>query len=492
MSKITLPPLTLKNQNYVASKSDSRVVVQEKLGLKEFVRSAWAIVEPGRAYQHNWHIDAIAEHLEAVAYGQINHLLINVPPGHMKSLLVCVFFPAWDWAEVRASRRSLFSSYQAALAIRDSVKCRRIIQSPWYQKRYPHIELAGDVNLKTRFENTHTGFRLSTSPGGIGTGERADIVAVDDPHKVTEAESDKVRQMTLDWWSKEMSTRDSDLKSSFIIIMQRVHHQDLSAWAIDSGYEHLCLPGEFEPERRCMTSLGWSDPRHEPKQPLWTERFPPSKLADLKQTLGAYGYAGQIQQRPTPREGGILKEKYWQYYLVTPPCKIKVWAWDTAFKTGNQNDYSAGVLMGISNHNYYILDVYCDRLEYPDLKRKIIQLHERDSTNAVVVEDKASGQSLIQELARSTTLPIIPQKVDKDKIARVNAIAPTVEAGKVFISHSAPWVADFVMECSQFPNGAHDDRIDAFCHGLNYLITSPSSVGVATTGRKRRSAKLHY
>ena len=434
----------------------------------------------------------MCEHLEAIALGKIQRLLINIPPGFMKSASVCVFFPAWDWAEVNHSRRFIFSSYQAGLAIRDSVKCRRIIQSDWYKERYPYIELTGDVNLKTRFENTHTGFRLSTSPGGLGTGERADIIATDDPHKVGEAESDVVRKGTLDWWSEEMSTRGSDRHAKFIIIMQRVHHEDLSAWAINAGYEHLCLPGEYDPERKCQTSVGWSDPRTTPNQPLWEERFPREELQQLKTTLGAYAYAAQVQQLPTPREGGILKEQYWQYYLTPPPCYYSVWSWDTAFKTGNQNDYSAGLLMGIWNNSYYVLDLFCDRLEYPDLRRRIISLFDRDRPNAVLVEDKASGMSLIQELKRSTRLPIIPQKVDRDKIARINAIAPTIEAGQVYLPHTAPWLADFLIETSQFPMSSHDDRIDAFSQAVSYLVKSQGNYSVATTGKKRKSFGLSY
>ncbi|NES91966.1 phage terminase large subunit [Okeania sp. SIO2B9] len=473
------------------SLEDIKAKPQEKIGFKNFIKKAWKIVEPGRDFVDNWHIGAIAEHLEALSRGDIKKLLINVPPGHMKSLLVGVFYPAWDWAEVEPTRRSIFSAYQGNLAIRDSVKCRRIVQSNWYQTMYPHIRLTGDVNLKTRFENSYTGFRMCTSPKGVGTGERADIIAVDDPHKVTEAESEASRESTVSWWKEEMSTRGSTPTSAkFIVIMQRVHHKDVSAWAIDNGYEHLCLPGEFEPSRKCITSVGWEDPRKEEGEPLWKEMFPVEVLQDLKQTLGSYGYAGQIQQSPTPREGGIIKDSFWNYCLVPPKCSFTVWAWDTAFKTSNQNDPSAGVLLGRTKNGYYVLDVFCDRLEYPELKRKIIQLQDRDKANAVIIEDAASGQSLIQELRRTTSLPLIAKKADKDKITRVTAIAPTVESGKVFLPHAKPWVVDFVMECSQFPNGAHDDRLDAFCRALNYASTSEINVKPKTTGQKRRSYNL--
>src|SRR6266567_3010869 len=219
--------------------------------LGEFIRQAWAVVEPATPFVPGWHIDAIVEHLEAVSYGQIRNLLINVPPRHMKSLLVSVFWPAWEWLRW-PERRWLYSSYAATLSIRDSVKCRRLLESPWYQERWGNVfALTSDQNTKGRFDNSRSGYRLATSVGGAATGEGGDRIVCDDPHNVQEAESDSIRKSTLDWWDVVMSTRVNDPKTAVkVVVMHRCHQQDLSGHLLEQGdWEHLCLPAEYESSR---------------------------------------------------------------------------------------------------------------------------------------------------------------------------------------------------------------------------------------------------
>src|SRR5277367_1361934 len=225
-------PMTRSNnlQSWLA-KPNARAMVEREYAtrsLHEFVRQAWHIVEPSTPFVPGWHIDAIIDHLEAVSYGRIRNLLINVPPRHMKSLLVSVLWPAWEWIRW-PERRSFYSSYAAQLSIRDSVKCRRLIESSWYQERWAdRYALTGDQNTKGRFENNRSGYRLSTSVGGAATGEGGDRVVCDDPHNVQEPESDSVRKATLDWWDIVMSTRLNDPKTaSKIVVMQRCHQRDL-------------------------------------------------------------------------------------------------------------------------------------------------------------------------------------------------------------------------------------------------------------------------
>ena len=200
--------------------------------------------------------------MQAVTEGRIQNLIINVPPGHAKSLLTAVFWPAWVWID-HPETRWLFSSYREALAIRDSVKCRRLIESDWYQQRWgDRYQMVEDQNQKHRFENDRTGYRVVVPMSG-GTGERGDIVVVDDPHSVEQAESDAARTGAIDWWNGTMSTRLNDLsKGHKVVIQQRLHEADLTGdLLIRGGYELLCLPAEFEPDRRCHTSIGWTDPR---------------------------------------------------------------------------------------------------------------------------------------------------------------------------------------------------------------------------------------
>ena len=300
-----------------------------KRSLKAFVMQAWPILEPGTEFVEGIHIDAICLHLQAVTEGRIPHLIINVPPGHAKSLLTGVFWPAWAWIEHPESRW-LFSSYREPLAVRDSLKCRRLIESDWYQQRWgSRFQLRDDQNQKQRFENDRTGYRVVV-PMSAGTGERGDYVVVDDPHSVDQAASDTERTAAVEWWNGSMSTRLNDpSKGHKIVIQQRLHEADLTGdLLIRGGYEHLCLPAEFEPDRRCCTSIGWRDPRSTAGELLWPQRIDQAALNTFKASLGSYRYAGQFQQRPAPADGGMLKRHWWRYWQPRganlPPVLVKL------------------------------------------------------------------------------------------------------------------------------------------------------------------------
>ena len=284
--------------------------------LRQFVRLAWHVVEPAVEFIPGWHLDAVCEHLQAVTRGQIRNLLINIPPRHMKSLTVGVFWPAWEWVAA-PNRRWLFSSYALSLSERDSVKCRRLIESPWYQRHWgDRFSLCGDQNTKLRYENTRGGHRIAVSVGGAATGEGGDRVVVDDPHNVSQRESNAVREEALAWWDQTMSTRLNDPKTGAkVIVMQRVHEKDLSGHVLEQGgYVHLCLPAEFEPARRCTTPIGWRDPRQAEGELLWPARIGAKEIADFKTRLGPDGYAGQFQQRPSPAGGGRFRAEWFRYF----------------------------------------------------------------------------------------------------------------------------------------------------------------------------------
>ena len=257
-----------------------------RLSFRQFVIQAWHILEPGTPFVGGIDVDAICSHLQAVTDGRIPNLIINVPPRHAKSLLTAVFWPAWVWIDHPESRW-LFSSYREDLATRDSVKCRRLIESPWYQQRWgDRYQMVEDQNQKHRFENNRTGYRVVVPMSG-GTGEGGDYVVVDDPHSVEQAESDAARIAAIDWWNGTMSTRLNDHSNGHkIVIQQRLHELDLTGdLLMRGGYEHLCLPAEFEPDRRCRTSI-WTDPRTTPGELLCPRRFDNAALDSLKATLG--------------------------------------------------------------------------------------------------------------------------------------------------------------------------------------------------------------
>jgi predicted phage terminase large subunit-like protein len=464
--------------------------------LREFVRQAWLIVEPSTPFVPGWHIDAIIEHLEAVSRGLIRNLLINVPPRHMKSLLVSVFWPAWEWITF-PQRRWLFSSYAASLSIRDSVKCRRLIESPWYQSRWAdRYALTGDQNTKGRFDNNRSGYRIATSVEGSATGEGGDRIVCDDPHNVKEAESDSVRKGTLDWFDVVMSTRVNDPKTvAKVVVMQRCHEQDLSGHLLEQGgFEHLSLPAEYE-GTKCVTSIGWVEPREELGELLWPERFGPTEIVDLKRSLGSYAAAGQLQQRPSPSEGGLFKRNHWRYWQFPnsnlPPVEVRlpdgsvqsiaptaiysydelIQSWDCAFKDLETSDFVVGQLWGRSGPNYYLVEQVRGRMDFPATLRAVATMTNRyPHAMGKFIEDKANGSAVIQVLSHHIS-GIIPVTPEGGKVARAAAVSPLVEAGNVFLPHpqlgpNCGWVPGFIEECASFPNGKHDDQVDSMTQAL--------------------------
>ena len=472
---------------------------QARRRLHEFVRQAWHVLEPETPFVDGIHVRAICEHLQMVTEGRIRNLIINIPPGHAKSLLSAVFWPAWVWID-HPEARWLFSSYREPLATRDSVKCRRLIESEWYQVRWgDRYQLTGDQNQKNRFENTKTGYRVVV-PMSAGTGERGDYVVVDDPHSVDQAESDAERQSAIDWWNGSMSTRRNDFATGhMVVIQQRLHEADLTGDLLKKGgYEWLCLPAEFEPERRCTTSIGWSDPRKEGGELLWPEKVTQADLEHLKVTLGSYRYAGQYQQRPSPAEGGIFKRLWWRYWrpahMELPPVQVRladgqrlsihavpvpgefdtqIQSWDMSFKDKATSDYVVGEVWGAKGADRFLLDQRRERMDMPATKEAVRAMSERwPKAAAKLVEDKANGPAVIQELKHEVS-GLIEVTPEGGKIARAHAVSPQVEAGNIYLPHPtiAPWVEAFLEEAAAFPNGRYDDQVDAMTQALNRLRT---------------------
>ena len=461
-------------------------LIQKELAqrsLSEFIKQAWHVLEPGQPYIHGWHIDAISQHLEAVTANQITRLLINVPPGMMKSMATSVFWPAWEWgAKGLAHYRYIGASHSQSLAVRDNTKTRRLVSSEWFQERWP-INLMDDQNAKTKFENDKTGFREACAAGSI-TGSRGDRVIIDDPHSVGSADSDAKRESTLDWFCHAVPTRlNNPDKSAIVVIMQRLHEGDISGYIIakELEYEHLMLPMEFEPKRKCYTSIGFEDPRTKEGELLFPGRFPPEVVNRDKKVLGINQSAGQFQQSPTPAGGSIFKEECFQYYKTMRQYKRIVISWDTAFKAAELNDPSVATVWGEHLLGYDLLEVVRKRLTYPDLKREAINLAEKWVSDkerfvgnvllVILIEDKASGQSLIQDLKRETKFNIIDIKPESDKVTRASTCSPQIEDGKVFLKTEAIWLQDYIDEMCVFPNGIHDDQVDSTSQFLNWIST---------------------
>lgn len=462
--------------------------------LYEFTKQAWEVIEPGTTFVEGWHLRAISDHLEAVTDGEVRQLLINMPPRHMKSILVSVMWPCWVWIR-RPEFRWLFSSYAGSLSVRDSLKCRRLVQSDWYQSNWgDRFRLVGDQNAKTFFETDRYGYRFATSVGASTTGHGGDAIVCDDPHNATEAQSDAIRESTLEWWDQAMSTRLNDPKRGVrVIVMQRLHELDLSGHVLrKGGWEHLCLPAEFE-GKKFKTSIGWEDPRDTAGSLLWPEQFDSKSLGELKNALGEYGTAGQLQQRPAPAGGGILRVKHFQTWPAErgmPVFDYVLQSYDCAFTEKTTGDPTAQTTWGVFTHKgrrgAMLLDAWSDHLAYPQLRAKAIEewhsVYGKSETrkgkkaDAVLIEAKASGQSLIQDL-RQGNVPAIPYNPgNADKINRAHQAAPILELDCLWIPESSKnpgnfvsWAQAFVDQCEKFPNAEHDDYVDTFTQAVIYL-----------------------
>ena len=439
--------------------------------LREFIRNSWGTIEPGRDFYDNWHIDAIADHLQAVVEGDIKRLIINIPPRHMKSISVAVALPAWTWT-IQPEKKFLYASYAGSLSIRDSVKCRRLIDSRWYKNHFGNtFKLTSDQNQKQRFENDKTGQRIATSVDGALTGEGGDIIIIDDPHNVREAESSTVREGVLEWWDQAMQTRLNDPKTgAFIIIMQRVHETDLTGHILRNEYDdwdHLCLPARYEIGHPTPTRsrLGFTDPRTKEGDLLWPERIDVKTLDSLEKSLGSYASAGQLQQRPMPKGGGILKAEWWVPWEKDdlPDIEYVLQSWDTAFSTKEKTSYSARTTWGVFRDRgmtcAIVLEMWYDRVTYPELRKLAQEAYQDWQPDAVLIEKKASGQSLLQDL-RMAGVPVLEYLPDRDKEARAHASSALLEDGRIYFPFDKKWAKNLIDICAAFPATDNDDIVD--------------------------------
>jgi predicted phage terminase large subunit-like protein len=486
--------------------------------LPDFVRAAWHVVEPATNFVPGWHLDAVCEHLQAVSSGELRNLLINVPPRHAKSLCVSVFWMCWLWAS-RPQTRWLYSAYTSGLSIRDSRKCRSVIGSPWYQARWgDRFSLTGDQNAKTRFDNNHTGYRIATGVRGSNTGEGGDIVVVDDPHNVKERDSRKKLEETLTWWDEVMSTRLNDPRTGAkVIVMQRVSDGDLSGHVLkQGGYEHLCLPAEYEPERRCATSVGWADPRTTQGELLWPQRIGAAEIADFKVRLGPLGYAGQFQQRPAPAGGARFKREWFRYFTEEgefysfhsangDPKSVRITECD---RFGMMDPASTGASgRGSANGPCYtvigVWDVtpggemlkvehYRGQLEAPEVVKKALEICRAFDLPWIGVEKNGVGQGILQTIrSHGYTVKEIPARGSKE--ARSETAEIRMNAGLIYFPQNAPWLWNLQQELLAWPNSEHSDQVDELAHAAAWVQkrkglagARPSTVGPGETRAEDR------
>jgi len=499
--------------------------------LREFVKRAWHTTIP-RPLVETWHIDAIADHLQAAFEREVRRLVITVPPGTGKSTIVSVLAPAWRWTN-EPGDRMLTSSWKDEYAKRDTRRGRALIQHPWYRARFHEFGLTSDENTTTRYSNDQGGYRVAGHVGG-GTGERGDVLILDDPHNAQEMHSDAQLASAREWWGDTWASRLNDSPDEpgvMIVIGQRIHQDDVIGMLLEDGrWTHLCLPARYEPRHPFVTPENvrlpsgktiQGDPRTEEGELLAPAVQSAERLEELAADMTAHVAAGQLQQRPAPKEGALLKRSDWRFYspelsyyrrqgtfgvaearelaAVARFTKI-THSWDTSLKDGARNDYVAGQVWGIAGANRYLLRLVKQRMGLNATCEAMTDLWEwavgiwPNLPHEVLIELAATGKDAAAEI-RSKVEGVKTIQAKGAKELRAAAASSALEGHNCYLpgyqsddlagydSRTPADVQEFVESAAVFPNGAHDDDVDAWSQMVNW--TRGQRVASAVMARPR-------
>ena len=446
-----------------------------KADLASFVRKSFHTVSPGQLYEHNWHIEAITWALERCYSGETKRLLITLPPRNLKSICASVAFPAWVLGK-DPGHRIICASYANELTAKHARDFRSVVASDWYRDLFPRCRARKDTELE--FVTSKEGYRFGTSVGGTLTGRGGSLIIIDDPLKPEEAMSKAARDHVRQWYDGTLYSRlDSKKDDVIVLIMQRLHLDDLAGHVLEKeNWEHLNLPAIAQGSERIQ--IGPKRFHHRAAGDLLHPlREPERVLQEAKINLGSFFYEAQYQQTPVPEGGNLVKWDWFQFYdeLPKPSPKARIiQSWDTASKAGELNDYSVCTTWLAEEADFYLIDVVRAQLDYPNLKRKVIETKATHRANSVLIEDKGSGTSLIQDLRREADVRPIAVTPEGDKITRMSAQSAKIEAGQVHLPATAPWLGDFKTELNAFPNGRHDDQVDSLSQFLSWIDRSRS------------------
>lgn len=472
--------------------------IEREIGLRgsfhDFVKMAWPLVEHGRPFVDNWHIGAVCEHLEAVFRGHIKRLVINIPPGCMKSLTTSVLWDPWCWIQDPGYRFIYGSFDESLVARRDGTKVLDIIQSKWFQERWgDRVMIKGKEPSLSEFYTTRGGMRFATSVGGKATGRHGHAFVVDDPTK-----PQAMTALTLDdaWrWKQETAASRLLPGGAFVLMMQRLHDRDMAGRCEEEGgYEFLRLPMRYERALHCSTSIGFSDPRKTEGELLWPAYKNELEVAQQEKDMGGQGsavVAAQLQQRPAPAKGLIFEKEWFRYWTRLPEkFDMIVDSWDCTFKDLESSDYVVGQRWGVKGPNYYLLERKRGHWGVPETIREVKALRDRrdlPTPHAILIEDKANGPAVIKALKKEVS-GIVEVNPEGGKDVRANAITPLYEAGNVFHPPKDQerdgirlysWVDDHETELLKFPKGKYDDSVDSESQALNWLRDKANKMAAA-------------
>lgn len=424
-----------------------------------------SLMDPG--YVRAKHAMVVCDHLQAVERGEIDRLAIFMPPRHSKTYHVSQRFPAWYLGR-HPDHQVILASYGAELAEANS----RIVRNLLNDERYPFaVRVAQDSAAVNRWSTDARGTIIAAGVGGAMTGFGAHLMVIDDPVKGREeADSETYRERAWEWYTEVARTRLMP-GGAIVLCQTRWHEDDLSGRAVMAHQDRWTVV-----DLPAVNDQG---------EALWPEWFDIDTLAEIRDDIGSRAWHALYQQKPQADEGGMFKRAWFTRRVNAAPHPLTVvQAVDSAFKTGVMNDYSVIATWGTDGVDYYLLDIWRDRVEYPDLENAIVSEYAKWGAQAVLIEDTAAGQSIIQSLRRKTALPIVDVKVTASKESRAAAVSPICEAGKVVLPSGATWSDAWIDEHAAFPMGAHDDMVDTTSMALTRLAAShggiprPSAVAV--------------
>ena len=439
--------------------------------LSAFTAKVFHTLEPAAKYQHNWHIDAVANQLRKCVEGNRRRLIITQPPRSLKSITTSVAFVAWALGN-NPTLKFVCVSYSGDLAMHFHRQFRQVVSRGWYRLLFPNMRLWRDTDSEC--VTTRNGGRLAVSVGGTVTGRGADIIIIDDPLKAEDAHSEKARVSVNDWVRSTLITRQNDKRSGVIIlVMQRLHEDDLAGALLGNpDWTHLDLPAiAVESERVAIAPY-----KHHYRRvgdALHPEREPIEVLNKIKDEIGSLMFSAQYQQRPVPVEGNIVKRVWFRRYdsLPTSDSFQCVQSWDCASGTNDNNDYSVCTTWLYERHHYYLVDVFRMRKDFPGLCRMVMELAYKYEVDQILIEDAGPGQQLIAELKNGPydfSIPVLGIKPEGSKEDRMIGVSACIESGQVFLPENAKWLDDFLNETLAFPRSRHDDQVDSFSQFLNW------------------------
>ncbi len=508
-----------------------------------FLMRSFIELNPQTAPSENWHIEVMADYLERCRRGEIKRLIINLPPRSLKSHCASIAFPAWIMAH-NPSAQVICASYAQDLADKHAIDCRALINSKFYQRLFPATRLSSEKRAVADFLTTARGCRKATSVGGVLTGRGADFIIVDDPLQPDKALSDTRRAAVNDWYDNTLCSRlNHKLTGCIVVVMQRLHEDDLvghlldieqrQAIDIEPKWHVLRFPAIAEEEERHVVHRLGKTFTYGRKvgEVLHPEREPREILDQLRETQGEYHFAGQYQQSPAPTGGGMVKQRWFKTYTEAdrPETFDFVFqSWDTASKASELSDYSVCTTWGVvksssaapaasvsaergrglqgpnvglrsggndrvnhrGNHRamrgglIFLLHTLRRKMEYPELKRAVIEQAAVWGAKSILIEDRSSGTQLAQDLIHEGMHGVVRCPCTADKVTRMNTVTSTIENGFVYLPEKAPWLAQYIHELVTFPNGKHNDQADSTSQALNWLKTRLWESGIQTYYRE--------